>query len=285
MYTFVKLISKLVCLLPLAWRQKIGDAVGACCWPLIPGKRKNMAIENVRLSLALSDRDAKRIAKLSATRFGRMFMEVLYFPRITPANIREYVTMEGEEHLRDALKAGNGVVLATAHSGNWELLGAALAMRGFPLVAVVQRQTNAAMDHFINEYRMMAGMRIEYKTGVRDMVRLLNAGKVIGLLMDQDARHGVFVDFFGREASTAPGAAALARLTGAPIVPAFITGDGSDTHRVRIYPALTMETTSDRDQDICRMTQKLTKIVEDHIRRQPQEWFWLHNRWKTRRND
>lgn len=285
MYRFVKLLSKLVCLMPLALRQRLGDAFGAFCWLLIPGKRKKMAVENIQLSLGVSGQEAKQVARLSAVRFGRMFMEVLYFPRITPLNIREYVAMEGEEHLREALKAGKGVVLTTAHSGNWELLGAALAMYGFPLVAVVQRQTSAAMDHFINEYRMLAGMQIEYKTGVRDMVRLLNAGKVIGLLIDQDAHHGVFVDFFGREASTAPGAAALARLTGAPIVPAFISGSGDGAHKVSIYPAFAVETTDEREQDILRTTQKLTEIVEDHIRLHPREWFWLHNRWKTRRKE
>ena len=285
MYIFVKLISRFVCLLPFALRRWIGDVVGSACWLLVPGDRKKLAIENICLSLQLDEQEAKQIAKRSVTRFGRMFMEVLYFPRITPDNIRKYVTMEGEEHLREALQDGKGVVLATAHSGNWELLGAALAMCGFPLVAVVQRQTNAAMDRFINEYRTIAGMKIEYKTGVRDMVRLLHAGKIIGLLMDQDAHHGVFVDFFGREASTPPGAAALSRLTDAPIVPAFISNSGDGAHRVTIYPAFSIETTPDREQDILHTTQKLTKIIEDHIRLYPQEWFWLHNRWKTRRKE
>lgn len=285
MYQFVKLISWLVCKLPFQFRQLLGDALGVFCWAfVIAGKRKKMAIDNVICSLKLNEQQAIEIVKRSAIRFGGMFMEVLYFPRITPANIRQYVNIEGEEYLREALSAGKGAVLATAHSGNWELLGAALAMNGFPLAAVVQRQTNAAMDHFINEYRSMTGMHVTYKSGVRDMVRLLNEGKIIGLLMDQDAQPGVFVNFFGREASTPPGPAALARMTGAPIVPAFITGNGDGTHHAIIHPPIILEKTADREHDIQVMTQKLTGIIEEHIRQYPHEWFWLHNRWKTKRH-
>ena len=203
-------------------------------------------------------------------------------PRLTPGNIGNYVKLTGQEHLEDALKLGRGAVLATAHSGNWEVLGAALAMLGFPLVAVVQRQTSHAMDKFINEYRTKAGMHVTYKTGVREMVKLLCGGKIIGLLMDQDnRRHGVFVEFFSRPASTPQGAAALGRLNHAPIVPAFITTNPDGTHTAIIHPPVMAEKTADRDHDILVTTQKLTQIIENHIRQYPQEWFWLHNRWKT----
>lgn len=281
-YHFVILLSRIICLLPESLRNKIGDLIGALCWPLVPRKRREMAVANAMAALGVGRREAEEIVKRSAVRFGRMFLEVLYMPKITKANIRQRVTIKGSEHLDAALAQGRGVVLATAHSGNWEILGAALAMHGYPIVAVVQKQTNAAMDKFINEYRTLAGMHVTYKTGVREMISLLDENKIIGLLMDQDAGgQGIFVDFFGRPASAPKGPAVLARRKGALVVPAFITATGHGTHIALVHPPLEVDHTADREQDIFTATGRLTAIVENHIRQYPHEWFWLHNRWKT----
>lgn len=281
-YYLVKCFSGFIRLLPPKLRHGIGGLIGSLCWPLVPAKRRKMAIDNICRSLGVDEHQAYSLARASAVRFGPMFMEVLAMPQLSEANIGEHVLLSGREHLEDALKLGRGAVLATAHSGNWEMLGAALAMHGFPLVAVVQRQTNYAMDKFINEYRTNAGMHVTYKQGVREMVKLLGAGKIIGLLMDQDNhKDGVFVDFFSRPASTPQGAAALGRLNNAPIVPAFITQNPDGTHTAIIHPAVMVEKTANRDDDIRITTQRLTQIIESHIRKYPHEWFWLHNRWKT----
>lgn len=282
LYTSVKIVSRIVSALPKPLWHGAGRTIGEMCWPLVPAKRKRMAIDNIMCALAVGPEEATAIAKKSVTRFGPMFMEVLRMPKLDKSNISRYVKLEGAEHLTNALAQGRGAVLATAHSGNWELLGAALAMHGFPLVAVAQKQTNAAMDRFINEYRTMAGMHVTYKSGVLEMVRMLGEGWVIGLLMDQDQHEsGVFVNFFGRPASTPPGAAVLARMKNAPIVPAFITRNADGTHTAVIYPAVTVEKTKDKHRDVFRTTAQLTAIVEKHVRCHPEEWFWLHNRWKT----
>lgn len=282
LYHVVKFLSGFIGLLPPSLRRGIGNLIGSLCWPLVSAKRRKMAIDNICRSLGVDEHQAYMLAKASAVRFGPMFMEVLSMPQLTKDNIGKHVLLSGREHLEAALKLGRGAVLATAHSGNWEMLGAALAMHGFPLVAVVQRQTNYAMDKFINEYRNNAGMHVTYKQGVREMVKLLSAGKIIGLLMDQDNhKDGVFVEFFSRPASTPQGAAALGRLNNAPIVPAFITQNPDGTHTAIIHPAVMVEKTADRDHDIYVTTQRLTQIIESHIRKYPHEWFWLHNRWKT----
>lgn len=281
LYYFVKLVSRLVCLLPLKARLWLGSVLGELCWYLVPARRKNMAVDNAMRSLALTKQEACDIAKKSATRFGRMFIEVLSFPLLNKDNMEKIVAFTGLEHLLQALSKGSGVVIATSHSGNWELLGNTLALKELPIVGVAQKQTNPAMDRFINEYRTMFGMQIAYKTGVRDMVRLLGDGKIIGLLMDQDAGYdGVFVDFFGQPAATPTGPAALARLKSAPIVPCFITETSPGRHTVIVHEPIEMEKTKDRDADVFRTTEKLTKIVEEHVRKYPHEWFWLHNRWK-----
>ncbi|HWR41079.1 MAG TPA: lysophospholipid acyltransferase family protein [Patescibacteria group bacterium] len=282
LYWTVKMIGWLVCLLPSSWALRIGYGLGTLCWPFVPRRRKQMAEDNIMRSLEVDRPTAQRIARRSGVRFGPLFMEVLRLPLLNRENIRRFVRFEGEQHLWEALQHGRGVVLATAHSGNWEMLGAALAMYDFPIIGIAQRQTNRDMNRLINEYRTGTGMPIVYKQGVRDMVKLLGEGKIVGLLMDQDnLGDGVFVEFFGRLASTPQGAAALARLKGSPIVPVFISSQGDGTHLATAHPAVWLEKTPDRERDIFVTTQQLTRIVEQHIRDHPAEWFWLHNRWKT----
>jgi Kdo2-lipid IVA lauroyltransferase/acyltransferase len=283
LYYLVKALSVIIIILPERLRNFIGDVLGALCWPFVSRRRLEMAIGNAASCLGLDRAAAYTLVKQSAVRFGRMFMEVLYFPRLNRDNIHQWVRIVGEEHIVEALSYGRGAILATAHSGNWELLGAALAQYGYPIVGVAQRQTNAEMDRFINEYRTLTGMHITYKTGIREMISLLGQGKIIGLIMDQDAKEqGIFVEFFGRMASTPSGATALARMKDSPIMPTFITRNADGTHTVIVHTLEWVEKTANRDADLTATTQKLCRLIEQHIRTYPHEWFWLHNRWKTR---
>lgn len=281
-YQLMKILSSIVCRCPVVGLV-LGGLTGQLAYLAVNSRRRRTAEDNIRRSLAVDVATARHIFKRSMTRFGPMLMEVLSLPRLCRQGVNEVVHFSGEENLSNALAEGKGAVLVTAHTGNWELQGAALAQSGFPLAVVVQRQKNTAMDRFINEYRTMAGMHVIYKQQVLEMARALKKGQVLGLLMDQDAHaDGVFVDFFGRPASTPAGAAVLARLTGAPIVPSFITSHGYWGHTVIIHPPLHVEKTADKDADIFRVTQRLTKIIEEHVRQYPEEWFWAHYRWKTR---
>lgn len=284
MYLTIKTVSKIVCLLPSSLRNLAASLIGRICWLAVPKRRKQLAIDNVLKSgLVADEQAAATIVQQSVYRFGPMLTEVLCFPELTRERLDTMVTVSGAEHLQAALAYGKGVVLATAHSGNWELLGATLAFHDFPLVVVVQKQTNAGADQFINEYRTLAGMHVTYKSSVLEMARLLGEGKVIALLMDQDAHDsGLAVNFFGRPASTPQGPAALARMKGAPIVPAFITRQSDGTHTAMIHPPLWINKSTDREQDLFDATTKLNAIIESHVRTYPSDWFWLHNRWKTK---
>ena len=280
-YQLMKIISSIICFLPPSMWQRIGKVIGIVCWLFVPGKRKKMATENIKISLSVDEYQATEIAKQSTTRFGKMFMEVLYMPKFKLTGMKGYVKLQGSEHMAEALKHGKGAILATAHSGNWELIGPTLAMHGFPIIGVAQKQTNADMDKFINEYRSMSGMHITYKTGVREMVKMLGEGRIIGLIIDQDAhKDGVMVEFFGRLASTPQGAGALARMKDSPIVPAFITENKDGTHNLILHPPVWVQKTDSREDDVLKITQELTKMIEDHVSQYPHEWFWLHNRWK-----
>jgi KDO2-lipid IV(A) lauroyltransferase len=282
-YYLVKLLSRIACLLPDSLLRSLGDFVGALLWPFVPRKRRAMAINNAMLVLGLDRQAATAVVRTSAVRFGRMFFEVLALPKLSKKNIDRHVIVEGRANIEEAYSHGRGVIIASAHSGNWELIGPTLALSGFPVVGVAQKQTNEAMDRLINELRTASGMKITYKDGVREMVSLLGQGMAIGLIMDQDAKEqGVFADFLGRQAATPAGPVSLARLKGAPIVPILITANVDGTHTLIIHPPVWLTRTADRDHDYFVTTQKLNAIIGDHIRAHPSEWFWLHNRWKTR---
>ncbi len=284
-YHLVKFISKLLCLAPACVKKLFGLLLGHIAWLVTPRWRKNLAAGQAFACLGVEEEEARRIAKASVVKFGPMIVEVLCFPLLNKDNIKEKVLFPDSESLRDLLKEGKGVIIAPAHFGNWELLGAGLALYGYPLVSVAQKQKNAAMDRFINEYRSMTGEHVTYKTGVLEMVRMLDAGHIVGLISDQDGgADGVVVDFFGKPTSCPKGAAALARLKGAPIVLTLIAQRADGRHEVSIYPPIYVKRTKDREADIKETTAELMQKLEHEIRKNPGMWFWLHNRWKVHRD-
>lgn len=149
------------------------------------------------------------------------------------------------------------------------------------------KQKSTGADRFINEYRTLIGMHITYKTGVREMFAMLQKGWAIGLIMDQDTnrRSGIVLDFFGKPTNCVPGAASMARFQGVPIFPAFMHRDEHGFHTLIVQDPVFVEKTKDKREDIRRTTQVLTKCIEDHVRRYPEEWFWLHDRWKSMREE
>ena len=255
-------------------------------WPFLPVRRKKLAASQVAMCLGTDERESERIAKESAVRFGPMLFEVLRFPVIV-RNMADYVEIEGREHLEGVLAQGKGAVIATGHAGNWELMGGALSQAGFPLIGVAMRQKDAAMDRFINEYRRLVGMHIIYKNDVREMFRMMKEGWVVGLLADQDtSRHdGIVLDFFGKPTNCVPGPAAMARSAGIGVIPGFITRKADGTHKIILYAPVEVPRTKDKRADIRTAEQAVNRVLEQHIREHPEEWFWLHDRWKSMREE
>lgn len=286
LYYVLKAISWLVCALPRGCCEILGRAIGNLAWLVVPQKRKKMAVNQIKMCLDADDAEARRIAKESTVRFGPMLFEVLRFP-VIKENLNSYVRIEGIEKMRIVMEQKQGGILATAHSGNWELLGGALAQAGIPLVGVAMKQKNSAADRFINEYRTLIGMHITYKTGVREMFDMLKQGWVIGLVMDQDTnRHdGVILDFFDRPTNCTPGAASMARFQGVPIFTGFMHRDERGFHTLSVDGPFYVEKTADKREDIKRTTQRINNAIEAHVRRYPEEWFWLHDRWKSIREE
>lgn len=281
-YYLEKCLSFFCCLLPERVCEAVGRALGSLTWPLVPAKRRKMATDNVVQCLGVSEKEAERIAKASWVRFGPMAFEVLRFPRFK-GRLNERVELEGLDEVKKLLALGRGVVFATSHCGNWELLGGALAEAGVPLVAVGMKQKESGSDRFITENRSLVGMHVTYKNDVREMFRMLKEGWAIGLLMDQDvsARDGIVIDWFGRPTNFAQGPATLARHQGLPIIPIYITRLPDGRHRGIIHAPIPVSRTKDKKADILEATRAVGRVLEEHIRRHPEEWFWLHDRWKS----
>ena len=285
-YYLVRFLSRVVCLLPGRFCDRLGRALALALWPFLPARRKKLAASQVAMCLGTDERESARIAKESAVRFGPMLFEVLRFPVIV-RHMADYVEIEGREHLEGVLAQGKGAVIATGHAGNWELMGGALSQAGFPLIGVAMRQRDAAMDRFINEYRRLVGMHIIYKNDVREMFRMMKEGWIVGLLADQDTnKHdGVVLDFFGKPTNCVPGPAAMARSAGIGVIPGYITRKEDGTHKIILYAPVEVPHTKDKRADIRTAEQAVNRVLEQHIREHPEEWFWLHDRWKSMREE
>lgn len=286
-YYLVKFLSFVLCFLPKGGSDSLGRGLALFLWPFVPKKRKLLAKKQIMDCLQVDEQEAERIAKESTIRFGPMLFEVLRFP-VIKEHIDDYVRLEGAvDELRAHLATGQGCIFATSHSGNWELQGGALALNGVPLVAVAKKQTAQGMDRFINEYRTLVGMHVTYSKSVREMYDMLGEGWVIGLLSDQDPsrKDGMVLDFFGRPTNCVVGAATMARFKNVPIFMVQIHKEADGHHTQWISDPIWVEKTKDKKEDIRKTTQVLNKMLEDYIRRYPEDWFWLHDRWKSMREE
>ena len=261
-----------------------GNGLGRLALRIVPEWRMRMAAANVEECLHVPPEEAKAIAEKSVTKLGRMIIEVLRFPLLNPENIDTVVKTDGLEYLEEAYAKGKGALMCTGHFGNWELLGANVALHGYPMLSIARKQDNEAMDRFINEYRELVGQKVAYnrgKEGVLAMGRYLKEKHLLGILYDQDrSDNGVKTNLFGREVLTPSGPAVFSRTFGCPILPIFMHYDTEGRCRAKIYPPLYTERTKDKEKDICQMTDKLMAILEQEIRSNPYMWFWVHDRWK-----
>ena len=284
-YHLLKFISNLISLLPYRAVLFLGRRLMGPLYYRLAAKQRRRAIAQLQESLSCSDADAERIVRSLFVKLGQTFLEILYSPALTPGNITDYITIENRHYLADALQRGKGVVLLTAHIGNWEWLGAALAMDGFPMATVVKRQPNDQHTRILNEYRQKAGIEV-FARGGSELVgaaKALKQGKVLGFLADQDAgASGAVISFLGKMASTPLGPAVFAKRFQAPVVPIFIVRRPEGGHRVLIHPSFYYEDTGNEDRDIYNLTLKMTYIIEDTIRAYPDEWLWFQKRWNTR---
>jgi len=276
-----------MCVSPKWLRDLVASLLGGIACAFIPKWRMDMATANVMECLGVDEARARQIADGSLRRFGRMIVEVMRFPLLKPENINELVKVEGLEYLEAAYKENKGVIMATGHYGNWELLGATVALHGYPMLSIARKQNNSHMDKFINEYREIVGQKVAYNHGERGLLaisRMLKEKNLLGILYDQDTGDSSCeLDLFGKESGMPLGPAALSRIYGSPILPIFMHNNADGTCTAKIHPPLYTSKTKDKENDFYVVTRQLTNILEHEIISDPEMWFWVHDRWKDGR--
>ncbi len=285
MYGWLCRLSRWACGLSPAAAARWGRWLGRLFWLLVPPHRKRLARDNIRLAgIATDPTEIARIARESALRFGPLAMEVFRFPVTAAEDLPARIVFEHTEAVDAVEAAGIGCIFAASHAGPWEVLGAAVASRYSRLVAVGQHQADEGFDRFIREARERVGQTTVYSRSMRDILRLLDDGNKIALLCDQDGgSSGILSPLLGTVALTVTGPAVLSYSRRVPIIPVDIYAD-SDRYRVVFGEAVYTRRDIDKRAAIAEMTAYLNECLSRRVRAVPEDWFWLHNRWKwTRR--
>jgi len=285
-YVAAWLVLKLLGLLPRPLARTVGAWIAAVAYFFRPPLRR-AAIFNLRLVFpAWTDAQRRRTIRRLVRHLGWMAGEFSQFPRYTRENIERVVVLDGFENFAAAERRGRGVIFLTGHMGAWELAPFAHALYGHRLHFLVRPIENARVDALVNRYRCLSGnMPIDKKQSARAMLKILRDGGTVGILADQNTslEEGVFVDFFGIPASTTTGLARIALHTDAAVVPGYIYWDEAMCkYRLRFEPAFELVRSGDETTDIRENTARFTRLIEDYARRYPDQWLWVHRRWKTR---
>jgi len=240
-------------------------------------------IARQNLAMALPELDtAKREHIVDGTfrSIGRLLLAIARFPSLHASNIGQWIEYEGLEHYAAAKQGGRGILVATAHLGNWELSAFAHALLAEPMHVMVRPLDNRLIDRLVEERRTLSGNRLIFKRdAARAVLKALRNNEAVGILIDQNTSEseGVFIDFFGKQACAGSGFIKLAYRSQAPVVPGFALWDEQRKRYVlRFFPAI--ELTGDEHAD----TQRIHSFLEHMVRQYPEQWMWIHRRWKTR---
>lgn len=281
----LKVLCWLIGHLPLSLALAIGRGMGRLTF-YADRRHRRIAIENITAALG-KENPYQEIAGMAREVFenlGMNLMEFFRLPSLKAEALNGYVTHDGFENFVRAKEKGKGVIFLTAHLGNWELMAVAYALWGYPIDIVVRGMDSPYLDDFIGWVRTRCGNRIiGKKASMRKLLESLKGGGMVGILLDQNVTwsEGVFVDFFGRLACTNKGLALLAMGSGAPVIPTFIVRKGNGKHEVIVGEEVGVKITGDKKRDVLENTARFTKVIEDFIRQYPEQWFWLHQRWKS----
>ncbi len=251
------------------------------------GRLRRVGMRNLQLALPeASSKARKKILRGVYKHLGWQLVEFCRMARYTPENTRNWMRTEGLEHYLAAEARGKGVLVATAHLGAWELSSFYHSLMGHPMGMVIRRLDNRRLDNFVNAIRCLHGNFVLHKDDFgRGLLTAMRAGRTVGVLMDTNMTppQGEFVEFFGRAACTGTGLAHIARKTGAAVLPGFMLWEPAQRRYVLHFgPEVEMPLTGNIAADILEGTQRCTRVVESWVRRYPEQWLWIHRRWKTR---
>jgi KDO2-lipid IV(A) lauroyltransferase len=285
-YAVVWSLVKFVGALPRSAARALAVALTRVLLAFAPKLRKTAEFN---LKLAFPEwTDAQRQATLHGMvrSLGWMAAEFARMPRYNRENIEDVIVLDGNENFLEGQRRGKGVLFLTAHLGAWELSSFAHALYGYPLRYMARPLDNARLDALVNRYRGLSGNQPIFKNeSARTMLKVLKDTGTVGILADQNTlpAEGAFVDFFGVPACTTSGIARVALHTDAAVVPGYAVWDEAlKKYRLRFEPPLELIRTGDAERDILENTQRFAKVTEEIIRNYPEQWVWVHARWKTR---
>lgn len=272
-------------LLPRRVAFRFGELIGELMFRVM--KRRRM-IGYKNLDIAFGDEVSlqrkEQILRATFRNLGKSLVEVIHFPKMSKSYLQEKVHIIGHEHYVAARSKGRGVIYLTAHFGNWEMSSHVQSAVGDPVSIVVRPLDNKYLDHVLSKLRTLHGNTLLARgNGLKRIIAALKNKETVGILMDQNMLRskGIFVDFFGKPACTTPVIALLALRYEVPVIPAFIVRTGFDTHTVYVEPEVEIERTGDTPKDLTLNTARFNIIIEQFVRRYPDQWFWIHNRWKN----
>jgi KDO2-lipid IV(A) lauroyltransferase len=280
---FLRMLMRFFAALPLPVALGIGRFFGFLYGSVIRYRRRYVL---QTLQICFPEKTAAERVQIANNMYRNLGMNTVEIARLSggaTADLDARVSVEGEEYVRQALAQGKGALILTAHLGNWDLLGMYTAKRGYALTIISKEIKNEALNDMWMRLRSEFGVKIVLShNSYRACLKVLKQNELIGFILDtnrpKDA--GIFVDYFGRPACTTPGLAFMSAQAGAPVIPVFIHREGKDRHVIRALPALPPP--PDREEaTILKATQEYTRIIEEEVRRYPDQWLWVHKRWKN----
>lgn len=284
---FFELFYLLVKICPLSFGLFLGKTLGYIAYLLIK-QRRQITLDNIEHAKSngfLKDApDTHTLARQVWQHLGMLGSEFLYYYSHDPEELAKRVTIEGEDYLKEVLTKGKGAIMATAHVGNWELLGLYLSAKGYPLCPLVKTQKNPFFDKIVQSKRESIGMKTIPRSGfLRPILKAFQRNEIVPFIMDQYDYNGIKVNFFGREASFPAGTAEFFHKTGTPIIYMYIYRESKYRHHIVVSKAFEPNSTGDVKADIRDVTAHLANIIQNTIEKHPSQWLWMHKLWKKRR--
>ena len=284
-YLYMVGVERLVRLLPIGAHLRLGRFLGRLTRLADRGHRR-VAEQNAAWALGISPKEAGDLVRRVYRNVCTNFVEDLMLPKILKRKkLEDFSRIEGAEHLKAALAKGKGAIMVTGHFGNWELAGRVLAHAAGGALVVARTLSNPLVEARARRFREGGGLKVIGREGaLRHVLNHLRAGGCVAMLIDQNQRAGgVFVPFFGKLASTVPSPASLALKYGAPVLAGYTYRIGNELrHCFHCDPAFELIRTGDYRADVVANTALFTKRIEDFVRQHPDQWFWLHSRWRKR---
>lgn len=285
LYLTVKVKAFFLRLLPLRVSLWAGRSFGSAIYYLV-GKRRQVAYANLRAAFRgrYTSAQLNMIIKRIYQNLSQSYVELLRFPRLDEAYVKKYIKVEGADKIVKSLKEdAKGAIFLTAHFGNWELSSLVGSAYGFKMNVLARWQKLERLNGYLNKMRGSKGARVIFKKDAKEeIMRALKNNEVVGILSDQDGgRRGEFVDFFGRKASIAKGVAQFSLRTGAPIFPILIIREKGPYHRISVGDDISVLPSGDVKKDIHEILQRFATILQSYVEKYPDQWLWLHKRWKS----